>query len=52
MPMLVKIFLPGGKSAADVALGLVFRKDRLDLYVQGTVACLQPFREILVYGGF
>ena len=20
--------------------------------VQGTVACLQPFREILVYGGF
>ena len=48
--MLVKIFLPGGKSAADVAFLLVHVKNFTDALRQGWVDLLQAVGAVFMYG--
>ena len=47
--MLMKIFLPGGKSAADVAFLLVHVKNFADALRQGRVDLLQAVRAVFMY---
>ena len=48
--MLVKIFLPGGKSAANVAFLLVHIKNFTDALRQGWVDLLQAVGAVFMYG--
>lgn len=47
--MLVKIFLPGGKSAADVAFLFVHVKNFADALRQGRVDLLQAVGAVFMY---
>ena len=46
------VFKPCGLSSAEMPLGLVLFQNVFCLYVKGGMQPLQPFCEILVYGGF
>ena len=48
--MLMKIFLPGGKSAADVAFLFVHVKNFADALRQGRVDLLQAVGAVFMYG--
>ena len=48
--MLVKIFLPGGKSAANVAFLLVHIKNFADALRQGWVDLLQAVGAVFMFG--
>ena len=50
--MLVKIFLPGGKSATNVAFLLVHIKNFTDALRQGWVDLLQAVGAVFMYGTF
>ena len=50
--MLVKIFLPGGKSAADVAFLFVHVKNFADALRQGWVDLLQAVGAIFMFGRY
>ena len=50
VPVLVQIFLPGGKSAADVAFLLVHIKNLSDALRQGRVDLLQTVGAIFMFG--
>lgn len=49
VPMLVKIFLPGGKSAADVAFLFIHVKNFADALRQGRVDLLQAVGAVFMY---
>ena len=49
VPVLVKIFFPGGKSAADVAFLLVHVKDFTDALRQSRVDLLQAVGAVFMY---
>jgi len=46
------VFVACGDSAANVPFSLVGIQNLFDLNIQAMVAPLQPFGQILVYGGF
>ena len=50
VPVLVQIFLPGGKSAADVAFLLVHIKNLSDALRQGLVDLPQTVGAVFMYG--
>ena len=46
------VFLPGGKTAPDVALTFIFIQNRPDLPVEGEIHPLYPLGQVFVDGGF
>ena len=48
--MLMQILLPGGKAAADVALGFIHGQDLADLCCQGGVDLPETLGDVLMYG--
>lgn len=52
VPMLMKIFLPGGKSAADVAFLFVHVKNFADALRQGRVDLLQAVGAVFMFGRY
>ena len=52
VPMLVKIFLPGGKSATNVAFLLVHIKNFADALRQGRVDLLQAVGAVFMFGRY
>lgn len=52
VPMLVKIFLPGGKSAADVAFLFIHVKNFADALRQGRVDLLQAVGAVFMFSRY